>query len=175
VFAMNAITRITNIARSPGDPKVLSKGPSSLGSPDRLARGLGWFSIGLGLAELFASRPLARALGMEGGEWLLRGYGAREITAGILSLSVNPMPGITSRVAGDALDIATLLAADRYENPKRENVRVALLAVIGVTLLDIVCTAGLQARHGRGRAEPRTYRDRSGFPQGLSQARGAAR
>ena len=39
---------ISNIARSKGDPKILNSGPSSLGAADRLARALGWFSIGLG-------------------------------------------------------------------------------------------------------------------------------
>ena len=41
---------ISNIARSKGDPKVLHSGPSSLGAADRLAKALGWYSIGLGLA-----------------------------------------------------------------------------------------------------------------------------
>ena len=45
---------ISNIARSPGDPKVLHPGPSSLGSADRMAKALGWFSIALGVAELVA-------------------------------------------------------------------------------------------------------------------------
>ncbi len=34
------------LKRGKGDPKVISKGPSSLSSSDRLARNLGWFSIG---------------------------------------------------------------------------------------------------------------------------------
>ncbi|MFC7551316.1 hypothetical protein ACFQU7_01900 [Pseudoroseomonas wenyumeiae] len=45
---------------------MLSTGPSSLAAPDQMARGLGWFSIGLGLMELFAARSLARSLGMQG-------------------------------------------------------------------------------------------------------------
>jgi len=35
-------------------------------SADALARGLGWFSIGLGLAEVLAPRTLTRALGLDG-------------------------------------------------------------------------------------------------------------
>ena len=57
---------ISNIARSKGDPKVLHSGPSSLGAADRLAKALGWFSIGLGVAELVAPERFTRALGMEG-------------------------------------------------------------------------------------------------------------
>jgi len=48
------------------------------GTAGRLAGGLGWFSIGLGLLELTAAGPLARGLGMRGQENLLRAYGLRE-------------------------------------------------------------------------------------------------
>ena len=44
-----------------------------------MARGLGWFSIGLGLAEVLAPRALTRGLGMEGNEQLVQAYGLREI------------------------------------------------------------------------------------------------
>src|SRR6478609_8300231 len=40
-----------------------------------MARGLGWFSIGLGLAELLAPRTLTRGLGMEGNEQIVQAYG----------------------------------------------------------------------------------------------------
>ena len=53
---MTYISRLSDITRSKGDPKVLRAGPSSLGSADQLARALGWFSIGLGLMELLAPR-----------------------------------------------------------------------------------------------------------------------
>src|SRR4051794_35414074 len=99
---------LSNIARSEGDPKVLSSGPSSRGGVDELARGLGWFSIGLGLAELLAPRKFTRALGMQGSEMLVRGYGLREIGHGMLSLSSDKTVGLWSRVGGDALDILTL-------------------------------------------------------------------
>ena len=48
-----------------------------------LAQGLGWFSIGLGVAELVAPAHLARFLGMEERTELIRAYGAREIATGI--------------------------------------------------------------------------------------------
>ena len=40
-----------------------------------MARGLGWFSIGLGLAEVLAPRTLTRGLGMEGNEQLVQACG----------------------------------------------------------------------------------------------------
>lgn len=173
---MNIATNFTQkIARSPGDPRVLSTGPSSMGTSDRLARALGWFSLGLGLAELVAPGRLTRALGMEGNETLVRAYGAREIGAGVMSLSVDRTVGLWSRVAGDMLDIATLMTGFRDDNPKKNNVGIALAAVIGVTLLDIACAQGLTARHKRDRGQPRDYSDRSGWPRGIEASRGAAR
>ena len=76
--------RISNIARSPGDPKVISTGPSSFGASDRMARNLGWFSLGLGALEILAPERITRALGMEGKESLVRAYGFREVAAGNL-------------------------------------------------------------------------------------------
>ena len=172
---MLALSSLSNIARSEGDPKVLEAGPSSLGTSDRLARALGWFSIGLGLTEVLAPRMLTRALGMEGKESLVRAYGLREIGSGVLSLSPDKQSGLWSRVAGDGLDIATLMTGLRPDNPKRDNVSLALAAVIGITLLDIAGSAGVTARHGRFGNRRRDYRDRSGFPQGLAKARGAAK
>jgi hypothetical protein len=166
---------ISSIARSEGDPRVLHAGPSSLGGVDRLARGLGWFSVGLGLAELIAPARITRALGMEGKEALVRSYGVREIGSGILSLSIDKQAGLWSRVAGDGLDIATLSSCLRSDNPKRDNAGLALAMVLGVTALDVVGALGVTSRHGRGRGRRRDYRDRSGFPQGVQAARGMAR
>lgn len=166
---------LSNIARSEGDPKVLRSGPGSRGGADELARALGWFSLGLGLAELLAPRQFTRALGMTGSEMLVRSYGLREIGHGILSLSPDKTVGLWSRVGGDALDIATLASAYRADNPKRDNVGLALAAVAGITLLDLVAAQGVTRRHRRTGGDRRRYRDRSGFPQGVQRARGAAR
>ncbi len=168
------MTYISNITRSQGDPKVLSSGPSSLAAPDKLARMLGWFSIGLGLIELLAPRRITGPLGMEGSEGLVRAYGAREIGSGILSLSVQEEAGLWSRVAGDGLDLATLATALRPGNRKRGNVGLAMLVVLGTTLLDVVGAQGTTARHSRRRGNARQYYDRTGFPQGIEKVRGAA-
>lgn len=169
------MTFFSNIARSEGDPKVLRSGPSSLGTADRLAKALGWFSLGLGLTELLAPGRITRALGMEGKEGLVRMFGAREIGHGLLTLSPDKQVGLWSRVAGDGLDIATLMGGLRDDNPKRDNVALALAMVLGVTLLDVIGAQSTKARHSRKPSEQRLYRDRSGFPRGVHAARGAAR
>ena len=143
-----------------------------------MARGLGWFSIGLGLAELLAPRALTRGLGMEGNEQIVQAYGVREIATGIGILSSNhPAPWIWGRVGGDALDIATLAAGLQQDNPKKDNVELALVAVAGVTALDVVCGTSLARRLSppRRRRSAIDYHRRTGFPKPAHQMRGAAR
>lgn len=142
-----------------------------------LARGLGWFSIGLGLAELLAPRGLARALGMERHAGLIRAYGAREVATGLGILAQkDPTPWIWGRVGGDALDLATLATAVGDDNPKQRNVGLALAAVAGVTLLDVACAQALAAERRALASRPRPdYSGRSGFPRAVEAMRGAAR
>jgi hypothetical protein len=75
----------------------------------QLAQQLGWFSIALGAAELLATRPLTRALGMRGQERLVRAYGVREIVKGIgILTSPNPAHWLWGRVTGDADGLGTM-------------------------------------------------------------------
>ncbi len=84
-------------------------GSSSGAGTAALARGLGWFSLGLGLAEVLAPAALCRATGLRGRETLVRVYGLRELAAGAAILaSHDPTPWIWSRVAGDALEPGAL-------------------------------------------------------------------
>lgn len=140
-----------------------------------LAYGLGWFSIGLGLAELLAPRQMARAIGMEGSEGLLQLYGVRGIGTGIAIIaSDNPRPWIWGRVAGDALDLATLAGGYSRGNPRREKVGLAMGAVAGVAALDVICAEMLDPGD-RGPPLPLDYyQGLSGFPADPEEMRGAA-
>lgn len=172
---ISSLASLSNITRSEGDPKVLRSGPSSRGVPDSVAKGLGWFSLALGLTELLAPRRITGALGMEGKETLVRAYGAREIASGVLTLSADRNLGLWSRVAGDGLDIATVMTALRPDNPKRDNVVVALALLVGITAVDLIDAKASTARHSRDAGRKRSYRDRSGYPRGVEASRGAAR
>ncbi len=142
---------------------------------DRLARALGWFSIGLGLTELVAPGKLARSLGLEGKEGLIRAYGARELASAVPTLSIDKPVGLAARIGGDALDLATLATALRGDNPRRGNAAVATALVVGITLLDIVAYNGVKAAHRREPTSERDYSDRSGWPRGAEASRGLAR
>lgn len=109
---------------------------------EQLARALGWVSIGLGLAEFFAPRALARLIGL-GSEHtlLLRAFGLREMASGIGILTQrHPTGGMQARVGGDAVDLAFLGAALLTSGrARRGRIAVATAAVAGVTALDVFC------------------------------------
>lgn len=113
----------------------------------RLAEGLGWFSIGLGLAELTAPRTVAQLIGVPDDpttRQVLRAYGAREVATGIGILSSGPRPvWLWARVAGDVLDLATLAAAMRRDGVETGKIASAAASVAGVTIADIVAARQL--------------------------------
>jgi hypothetical protein len=142
---------------------------------DGLARGLGWFSIGLGLTEILAPRALTRSLGMPGYEPLVVAYGVREVVKGVgILASDDPTPWIWGRVAGDALDLATLGAGLHDDNPKKDNVGLAMLAVLGVTALDFYTAKTLSSESPKPLPPQRDYSDRTGMPKPPEAMRGAA-
>ncbi len=126
-----------------------------------LARGLGWLSIGLGVAQLVMPGKLARFLGVPGNEGLIRACGAREIATGVgLLLTDNPKPWIYGRIGGDVLDLAGL-GMSIENGTEQVNAAIAAGAVAGITALDIACAKGLGSE-----SEPVIewdYSDRSGF------------
>ncbi|MFL6812764.1 MAG: cyclase dehydrase [Bradyrhizobium sp.] len=143
---------------------------------DRMAKNLGYLSLALGAAELIAPRALCRATGLSGMEPLMRAFGAREIATGVAILaSHNPAPWIWGRVAGDMADIAAAASGIRSDGGQNRNAVLTLAALTAVTAVDVMCASGLDAEKGNRKTAMADYSDRSGFPQGLEAARGAAR
>ena len=118
-------------------------------SSEPLATFLGLFSIGLGLWELTDPQGVARTSGVPY-TGTLRAYGAREIASGLAILSGHTAGGLWSRVAGDALDIATAAAAYADadgDSDRRQKVAQTLAALLGVTVLDIVAATSHGTSH----------------------------
>lgn len=114
----------------------------------RLARALGWFSIGLGVLELAAPGRLARLVGVGEHRTLLRAYGAREVATGIGLLTPGRRAGwLWARVAGDALDLASLGRAATADGTRRRRIALAAAAVAGVAALDLVTARSLSQTH----------------------------
>ena len=136
------------------------------------ARALGWFSIGMGLAEVLMPRYVARLAGAVNLPFLTRLHGLREIGLGAgLLLSKDPQPWLWGRVAGDAIDIASV--APGLVTSGRPTRTVVSLAVLGGMAYVDAKTA--QAATPKDKTiSPFDYSDRSGFPKPASEMRGAA-
>ena len=94
-------------------PTNAGKGRSDM-DYKKLSIGLGVFSLALGAAELLASKRITGALEADGHEGLVKGFGAREVAAGVTILSAPAASAnIWNRVLGDAMDLAALGLAAR--------------------------------------------------------------
>ncbi len=105
-------------------------------------KALGWFGIGLGLAEILMPDTLGELVGLpEGHRNLLPFFGLREIASGLGILSQRrPASWLWSRVAGDGMDMAFLASALLCKRAQTDRVMTALMAVAGVTALDVLCS-----------------------------------
>jgi hypothetical protein len=113
-----------------------------------LSKGLAYFSMALGAAEVLAPKLLSRAIGLEPRPALMRALGLREIATGIGMLSLPGSPaGPGARVAGDAVDLAVVALTSGLSSATRKRRIIALLAVAGVAALDVYATRKLAARH----------------------------
>lgn len=130
------VTSYATERAEPGMPKTGAR---------RLARGLGWFSIGLGMTELLAPDVIAKISGVPNSRpGLIRLYGLREIAAGVAIFSQKePAAGLWSRVAGDALDLASLGMAFTSPDAKRGRIAFATANVLAVTALDLIAAKQL--------------------------------
>ncbi len=133
---------------------------------EQLANGLGWFSIGLGLAEFAMPGKFARFIGIPDNDRslsVIRLYGVRELAAGIGILS-QPRPGgwLWARVAGDIVDLASLGSAMTDGNADRTKLATATAAVLGVTALDILCAQRLSGNGKTRGGAGNTPEQRSG-------------
>ena len=129
-------------------------GNGSLTQEERLAYGLGWFGIGLGLAELMMPRRLAQATGLPfRHRRLIQIMGLREIASGLgIITQRKPAGAVWSRVAGDVVDLACLGIAFTSTGADRKKLTASVTAVAGATALDLLCaqqlTRGVETRNG---------------------------
>lgn len=130
----------------------------------QLSKFLGWFSLGLGAFELLAPRRIVRTLGV-GSPCLVQAFGAREVAAGLMVLGKpdTAMP-VWSRVAGDALDAAVLVAGLGYENRRRGSAAAAMAFVLGAAALDVAVATALTRREQQALQTGRRTRVRHPAP-----------
>jgi len=111
----------------------------------QVAKGLGVFSVALGLTQLAAPNWLGLTTGGRMHPTLTRVWGARELASGIGVLSGRkPAAALWARVAGDIIDLG-LLGVALVKSSRRARLALSLGAVLGVTLMDILYARRLRS------------------------------
>jgi uncharacterized membrane protein len=130
--------------RDPGELVLAADG-------SRLSRGLGLFSLGLGLTELAAPNAVAQAIGIDPRgrtSTVLRAFGMREIISG-LGVLIQPKRALPlwARVAGDAIDLAFIAWAAKSRRTSTQRLVAAFAAVAGVAALDVIASRRVARAH----------------------------
>jgi uncharacterized membrane protein len=118
---------------------------------DTLHRTLGWASLGLGAANLAATRHVARLAGVDdaaSAPAVIRAVGARELVhaAGLLGGTHKRVWAFT-RVLGDTMDLAVLAKALRNRDAGRRARTIAVTAAVtGIGALDLVAALSSRRR-----------------------------
>jgi uncharacterized membrane protein len=129
---------------------------------DPMAKALGLFSLGLGLAQLAAPRRMMNAIGVEDTDRnrdTMLALGLREFTSGLGILGPGNTAGwLQARVGGDIMDLALLAGAFRSDDRDRRRLNMALAAVAGALVLDVMAARRARERNdedGDGRESGR--------------------
>jgi uncharacterized membrane protein len=144
----------------------------SEGNGERLAQGLGWFSLGLGLAQIAAPAEVARLIGVpddDENRQMMRAVGMREVASGLGILSNSRPEGwVWARIGGDVMDLSLLGGAWASDRTDKERVAAATVAVVGVMAPDLLCGRQLSdegdqedTHYGMGRARRLGSHDRT--------------
>ncbi|MEX0790307.1 MAG: SRPBCC family protein [Actinomycetota bacterium] len=154
--------RATWIEASPG----MRRSAENISMTDRrVARGLGWFSLGLGIPQVLMPGRVNKLAGLENTLFkrqVMRLMGLREITAGVGIFGSQPKPAewLWARTAGDAVDLLLLQSAFRNPANRKGRLMFATANVIGVTAADVMQarkhTEALKASGEEGAMKART-------------------
>lgn len=110
------------------------------GTTATLVKALGAASFVLGISELVAPRRVAAIAGVDDTDrarWVIRALGVRECGHGAALLG-GPDKLVWTRVAGDALDMALLVAGVAARGPGRRRQGIICAAVLsGIGALDL--------------------------------------
>jgi uncharacterized membrane protein len=120
----------------------------------QLAKALGLFSIGLGLAQVAAPSSFAQLIGASGNDdstTLVRLVGLRELACGVGILAQPDRPvWLWARVGGDMMDLALLASALKSSGTDNSRLSMAAAAVLGVTALDLLSSQQTSRHAGAG-------------------------
>jgi len=146
------------------DDQAQSQAGSAEGATPNRVRGLAILSLVLGAGGSFMPGAVARLSGLETHERLLPLVGLRELAAGVgLLTSRNPTPWLWSRVVGDGMDLAVILASLMNRgNPRKLSAAITMAVVAAITAVD--------ARESLQRTQVGAQSRGSTAPDGLASA-----
>jgi len=110
-----------------------------------LAKGLGWFSVALGVVEFLWPGHVAKAIGFnrEDHAKVVRGYGAREVAAGAMMLLKPDNPGgAWGRVGSDVVDLGSLTQA-KPVGKQKIGLGIAVGLVLAALAIDLLAAKEL--------------------------------
>jgi hypothetical protein len=123
---------------------------------DPLAQFLGWFSVGLGAAQLAAPRAMCKVIGAKGdgaAPGLMRLMGVRELTQGVGILArPRPTMWLWSRVVGDAIDLTLLGMTAAKNDDGHKRTAFAAANVLAVAVPDVLESLFLSKKSGEPRS-----------------------
>src|SRR5690242_15500212 len=127
------------------------------GRDERMAAGLGWFSLGLGAAQLTAPGALNRLAGIHddaAARFAQRLVGVREVGAFAAIMAGRPRPArpLWSRFGGDLMDLALLARAWESKRESAPRLALTIANIAGVTGLDAY--AAIRHTQAEKRREP---------------------
>jgi uncharacterized membrane protein len=109
---------------------------------DGLARGLGWFSVGLGAAQVAMPGAVLRLIGLAPNATratVMRVMGVRELaTGGAIFAKKRPAEFLWARLAGDVVDLAALGYSMTLRGASKTRLGGAMVAVAGVAAPDAI-------------------------------------
>jgi uncharacterized membrane protein len=158
--SQSAGTKVRDGARA-GDGAKNTNGAEE--AVQRRGRGLGWVSLGLGVAQLAATDAVRRMSGVDDSvtsRTVVPLVGARELVhaAGLLT-SRRTGPWAWTRVAGDAMDLTSLgLAMAHRTGQRRRRVAGVTGAVVGITVVDVLTAVQATRAEADGAATGMTGR-----------------
>lgn len=148
-------------ARGPKPPGMAASGRTQRSNGDRrtkagrLAGGLGWFSVGLGLAEVLAPGEVARMVGVRNDRrtrGALTAIGVRELANGLGILAAQRRSRwLWLRVGGDLVDLGLLGAMMTSARRRDGRMAAAFTALTALTMLDALAARTTARPQGEGR------------------------
>jgi uncharacterized membrane protein len=125
---------------------------------DPMALAMGLFSVGLGLAQIAAPRKMVNVIGVEDTDRnrdTMLALGLRELASGVGILGPGNTAGwLQARVGGDIMDLALLAGAFRSDDRDRSRLNMALAAVAGALVLDVLAARRARDRNENGNGRP---------------------